>query len=239
MKNYLESNYLILLWTIFLGLGVAVVMYIWKKIYLSNNISNSESSKISNRVLIFEKLFWTLFIVALAISTILSNPLIGLVLTGIFTGLLWKNISNFLQGLLYQLGHDFNIGQSIMFEGKQSVIKSFRNLALEMQLEDGATMLIPYFKFSDSTIIRSSPRTGVLSHSLEILIQKPCDIELEKQKLKSIIVSMPWVIANQKLIFEHKNENQESYQLKIILHGIDQDQMYKVENKLRSKYLKK
>ncbi|GJM31527.1 MAG: hypothetical protein DHS20C18_05280 [Saprospiraceae bacterium] len=200
-------------------------------------ISGPTQQKLLARVKYFEKLFWPVFIIFIGISLILSHIVVGLALCLFFAGVLWKTINNYFLGLIYMAGNNYTIGQRISYDNQKGTIKAFNNLTMEMELEGGESLDIPYSYFADTTIIRTSPQSGIMSHTINIPIAKPCDLEQEKQRVKSMLLALPWVLPNQKIVFEHIADEKDQYLIKVIVHGIDKSHMYKVETKFKSMYL--
>ena len=97
----------------------------------------------------------------------------------------------------------------------------------------------PYDTFSNAIVVRSSPKSGVLSHSIELAISKPCDIAQVKQSIHMFLLSMPYVLQNQKIAIEHLSDEEQRYLIKVIIHGLDKQQMYVVEGKLKAIFANK
>ncbi|MFT7605147.1 MAG: small-conductance mechanosensitive channel, partial [Saprospiraceae bacterium] len=150
----------------------------------------------------------------------------------------WKPINNYFLGLIYMAGDTYSVGQRIRYNQQQGTIRAFNNLTLEMELEDGESLDIPYRYFADTTIIRTSPQSGVMSHTIKLPIAKPCDLEIEKQRIKGMLLALPWVLPAQKIVFEHLADEEDQYMIKVTVQGIDKNHLYKVENKIKSMYLK-
>ena len=106
-------------------------------------------------------------------------------------------------------------------------------LTLEMELEHGDFLDIPYRHFAEAIIVRTSPQSGIMSHSISMKLTKPCDLEKEKQRLKNRLLTMPWVLPNQKIAFELMAEELTHYRIKVKVQGIDKDHWDKVEGQLR------
>ena len=162
----------------------------------------------------------------------------GLALCIFLSGIFWKPINNYFLGIIYLVGKTYSVGQRIKYQDRQGTISAFNNLTLEMQLEGGESLDIPYSQFASSAVVRTSPQSGVMSHAITIPVIKPCDLEKEKQRIKAILLGLPWVLPNQKIVFEHISDETDKYLIKAIVHGIEKNHMYKVERKIKSMYLK-
>jgi mechanosensitive ion channel-like protein len=231
-------NFGLVIWTIIIGIAIAGAYIILKKIFLSSMAAGQTKQKWLGRMEYGEKLFWPVFIVSIGTSLIISQVIVGLALSLFLVTLLWKTINNYFLGLVYMAGSTYTVGQRIRYNNQQGTIRAFNNLTLEMELEDGESLDIPYSFFADTTIIRTSPQSGVLSHTMKLPVAKPCDLEIEKQRIKSMLLALPWVLPSQKIVFEHLEDEEDHFLIKVTIQGIDKNHMYKVENKIKSMYLK-
>lgn len=167
---------------------------------------------------------------------IIIQPIVGLSI-GIFsTVVLWKPIHNYLLGLIYLAGKTYFVGQRIRYNNQLVTLKAFRNISIELELDDGELMDVPYHDFADSNIVRSSPQSGVLSHSMILSIPKPSILESEEERIKALLLSLPWVVPRHKIVFERLSEDLNQYTIKVIVHGIDKNHLHRVEYKIKSLY---
>lgn len=49
---------------------------------------------------------------------------------------------------------------------------------------------------------------------------------------------MPYVLPNQKITIEHLSDEDHRYLIKVIIHGLDKQQMYEVEVRLKAAFTK-
>lgn len=237
--NYnLIPHFGLVIWTIIWGIAIAGAYLILKKIFLPNLAAGRTKQRLLRRMAYAEKIFWPIFFLFIGISLILSHIIVGLALCAFVVGILWKTINDYFLGLVYMAGDNYTVGQSIRYKDRQGAIKAFNNLTLEMELEDGESLDIPYRYFADATIVRTSPQSGVMSHTIKLPVAKPCDLEKEKQRIKGMLLALPWVLPNQKIVFEHIADEAHQYLIKVTVHGIDKNHMYKVENKIKSMYIR-
>ncbi len=222
------------IWTVFIGLLIGLAYGILKRILLPALGQGIKARQWQRRLAIIERLYLPILALAVSVSFLISRPLPGVVVTTILVLLLYKPMKNYLLGVIYQAGNIYSIGQRIIVRGKHGSIHSFNALSIEMDLGDGSMLDIPYDIFSNAIVVRSSPKSGVLSHSIELAISKPCDIAQVKQSIRVKLLSMPYVLPNQKITIEHLSAEEDRYLLKVIIHGLDKQQMYEVEGKLRA-----
>lgn len=238
IKYNLIPQFGMVFWTIIIGFAIAGTYLILKKIFLPAMASGRAKQRLLIRIGYLEKLFWPVFILFIGVSLILSHTIAGLAICLFLAGVFWKPINNYFLGLLYLIGKTYSVGQRIRYQERNGTIKAFHNLTLEMELEDGESLDIPYSYFADTTIIRTSPQSGIMSHTINLPVAKPCNLELEKQRIKGLLLTLPWVLPNQKIVFEHISEDDHHYLIKVIVHGIDKNHLFKVETKIKSMYLK-
>ncbi|MFT6336083.1 MAG: hypothetical protein ACI86M_000802 [Saprospiraceae bacterium] len=59
-----------------------------------------------------------------------------------------------------------------------------------------------------------------------------------KQSIRVSLLSMPYVLPNQKITIEHLSDEDHRYLIKVIIHGLDKQQMYEVEVRLKAAFTK-
>lgn len=225
-------------WTVLIGLLIGLAYRLIKRILLPALGHGRKARQWQWRLDIIERLYLPILALAILVSILISSPLVGVVLTTILVLLLYKPMKNYVLGVIYHAGNIYAIGQRIIVRNQHGSIHSFNTLSLEMELGDGSMLDIPYDIFSSAIIVRSSPKSGVLSHSIELAISKPCDIANVKQSIRVSLLSMPYVLPNQKITIEHLSDKDDHYLIKVIIHGLDKNQMYEVESRLKATFTK-
>jgi hypothetical protein len=227
-----------ILWTIFIGLLTAIGYRLVKRLLIPVLAQKIKSQQLRLKLDIIETLFLPIFGLAILVSILISSPLIGIVVSTILLLIFYKPMRNYMLGIIYRAGNTYSIGQRVIVHSQQGSIVFFNTLSLEMALENGSMVDIPYDVFSDAIIVRSSAKSGVLSHTMELTIPKPCDIAQIKQSIRTYLLSMPYVLPNQKISIEHLSDEEHNYLIKIIIYGIEKQQMYEVEGKLKALFSK-
>jgi hypothetical protein len=226
------------IWTLFIGLLLGLAYGLLKRILISALGHGRRARQWRWSLDIMERLYLPILALAVLVSILVSRPLVGVVIATILVVLLYKPMKNYVLGVIYHAGNIYSIGQRIIVRSQHGSIHSFNALSLEMELEDGSMLDIPYDIFSNAIVVRSSPKSGVLSHSIELAISKPCDIAQVKQSIRVSLFSMPYVLPNQKITIEHLSDEEHRYLIKVIIHGLDKQQMYKVEGRLKAIFTK-
>jgi len=226
------------IWTVIIGLLVSLAYGLIKRIILPALGHGRKAQQWRWRLDIIERLFIPVWGLAILLSILVSSPITGVVMSAIILVVFYKPIKKYALGLIYRAGKTYSIGQRIVVRDQHGSIRSFNSLSLEMELEEGSMLDIPYDVFSDAIVVRSSPKSGVLSHSIELAIPKPCDIIQVKQSIHTYLLSMPYVLPNQKIVIEHLSDEEHRYLIKVIIHGLDKQQMYLVEGRLKAIFVK-
>jgi hypothetical protein len=226
------------IWTVFIGLLIGLTYVLIKRMILPALGHGRKSQQWRWRLDIMERLYLPVLGLVVLGSILVSRPLVGVVMSAIIVWVLYKPIRKYVLGVIYRAGKTYSIGQRIIVRGQHGSIRSFNALSLEMELDEGSMLDIPYDIFSNAIVVRSSPKSGVLSHSIELSISKPCDIAQVKQSIHVYLLSMPYVLPNQKITIEHLADEEHRYLIKVIIHGLDKQQMYVVEGKLKAIFAK-
>jgi hypothetical protein len=226
------------IWTIFIGLLIGLAYVLIKRILLPALGHGRRATQWRSRLDIIDKLYLPILGLVVLVSILVSRPIVGLVLSAIVFLILFNPIKKYLLGVIYRAGKTYSISQRISVKGHQGSIRSFNAMSLEVELDDGSMLDIPYDTFSDSIVVRSSPKSGILSHSIELAIPKPCDIVQVKQSIHSYLLAMPYVLPNQKVAIKNIADEEHRYLINVIIHGLDKQQMYLVEGRLKAIFAK-
>ena len=241
MQQLLNSElpgYGYVIWTVLIGLLISLAYGLFKRILLPALGHGRKVRQWRWRLEIIERLYLPILVLAVIVSILVSRPLVGVVVTTILVLVLYMPMKNYVLGVIYHAGNIYSIGQRISISSQHGSIHSFNTMSLEMELDDGSMLDIPYDIFSKAIVVRSSPKSGVLSHSINLSISKPCDIAEVKQSIHICLLSMPYVLPNQKITIEHISDEEHQYLIKVIIHGLDKQQMYEVEGRLKAIYTK-
>ena len=222
--------------TVAIGLAIAIIYFILKKIFLPVITSEKNRDRLIGKIYLLEKILWLAFVVIVAVSLILSHAIVGLTLVLFIGGIMWKSINNYLLGLVFQMGNKYKIGQIIRNQDTQGSIKTFNNLSLELELEGGEFLDIPYRHFARGPVFRTSSKSGIMSHPVELVIPKPCYLEKEEGLIRRRLLSLPWVLPNQKFVFEHLADEPKQYRIRVTIYGIDLNHLYKAEQAIKEMY---
>ena len=226
----------IISWTIVLGLIIAGIYIAIKRLFLPDMPQGTVRSFLARKIILIEKSYWAIFIISLGVSAILSQPIVGLSLCLFCTAVLWKPLHNYFLGLVYLAGQTYFVGQRIRYNDHLVTIKSFNNISLEMELDNGESMDVPYHDFAEAIVIRSSPKSGIISQHILLKIAKPCVLVKEENQIRATLLSLPWVLPRQKIIFERISEEVSHYNLKVTVHGLDKNHLDKVASRIKSMY---
>ncbi|RMG23181.1 MAG: mechanosensitive ion channel family protein [Bacteroidetes bacterium] len=222
--------------TVAIGLSIALVYFILKKLFLPMFLTENRRERLLGNIRLLEKIFWAVFIAIIAVSLILSHAIVGLTLVLFIGGVLWKSINNYLLGLIFQMGNKYKIGQIIRYGETQGTIRAFNNRSLELELEGGEYLDLPYRLFAGGPVFRPSSKSGIMSHPVELLLPKPCQLEREENRIRHRLLSLPWVLPNQKIVFEHLADEPTHYKIRVTLYGIDLNHLYKAEQVVKGMY---
>ena len=238
IKYNLLPHFELFFGTVAIGLMIALVYFILKRIFLPVATSENNRDRLFGNIHLLEKIFWIVFIVIIGVSLILSHIIVGLTLVLFIGGVMWKSINNYLLGLVYQIGNKYKIGQIIRHQNTQGSIKTFNNLTLELELEGGEFLDIPYRHFAREPVYRTSSKSGIKSHPVDLFIPKPCVLEKEENRIRRRLLSLPWVLPNQKIVFEHLADEPSQYKIRVTIYGIDLNHLYKAEQAMKGMYEK-
>jgi len=144
-------------------------------------------------ILRLEVLSWFAFIMFAIYRLLLHNLPMTLVFLGLFIlgGMsFWKD---FFIGLLYRLERKIKKGDGVTFEQLEGKVQHLGARSLQLELEQGETIFIPYRKLANSLIKKSRLEGHLIRNSFELKLPTALQ-KNDAQRLKRWILESPWYL---------------------------------------------
>lgn len=223
------------LWVLLLGITVYLLYKIFNR-FVSPLLRNAQLwIAITKFLPVILRLAVLLFCALFIFSLVAPNPISGTVVVLLSITASWSYIRNFISGLFLLLDGSLKIGQKIHVGEYKGTIAAFKSGQVVLDLEAGEQLNLPYVNLMEGPLVIKSPSKKVISHSFELEIAKPCDLELEKEKLRTVIATIPWLLPESNPNIDVLAQNEHSYKLKLIVQGIDKRQLEMTEEAIRLK----
>jgi len=164
---------------------------------------------------------------------VIPYPLFGLIFFGIFVAATWEFLKDYFAGLLFRFSaNSFRPGQRIKIDKQSGMVKQLRRLAMEIEVENGEVLLMPYGQMANSSFIRESQSEKIMSYAFELQIPEKMDDPDIKDHLRSKILNLPWSIGARDPFLE-KIDTKAAGTYRIVLYALNDKYFPLMEEKLR------
>lgn len=164
---------------------------------------------------------------------VIPYPLLGLIFLAIIIGGTWGFLRDYFAGLLFRFTNNFRPGHRIKIENQSGVIKHLGRLAVEIEVENGELLIMPYGQLANASLIRESQSENVYSYAFELEIPEKMRHPEIKNHLRSKILNLPWSVGARDPYVE-KIDATSPLTYQVVLYSISDKYFPLMEEKLRS-----
>ncbi|MEO1450925.1 MAG: hypothetical protein AAFV07_15455 [Bacteroidota bacterium] len=151
---------------------------------------------------------WTIFAFFVLYQFLRPNPLVGGALMLLVVASLWASIRDFMTGLLIRLGGWLSPGQNIRQEEFAGQVLRLGNLGVELELENGEILAVPYHKLAGNSVIKGNPSEQIRSHAFEMHTALPTAGVNQVEAIRRAVMNLPWSVGTRpprvELIDQHE-----------------------------------
>lgn len=164
---------------------------------------------------------------------VIPYPLLGLIFLAIIIGGTWGFLKDYFAGLLFRFANNFRPGHRIKIENQSGMIKKLGRLAIEIEVENGEVLIMPYSQMANASLIRESQSENIYSYAFELEVPKKLMHPEIKHHLRSKILSLPWSVGARDPFLE-KIDSGTPGTYRVVLYALSDKYFPLMEEKLRS-----
>lgn len=230
MQNWFSFNTGILFKILLAGLIIYLFVQIVSRIIKAQLKSDVAQQKATSMIPISKSIIWIIFTIYSTVLILQANPITGGLIFLVLIIVSWSFIRNFVSGLVIKISGDFKLGQKVNFNNTNGTIKKLNLLSVEIEMSNGEIMLVPYFTFSQSIVIKTSPSEKILSHTFEIELDKNDTTFNLQEFVYQKVITIPWTVPNIKPKIELTKETETKVSFKILVYAIDKKHFSLIED---------
>jgi len=148
----------------------------------------------------------------------------------------WFALKDFIAGAIFKASKSFNINESIKIDNYSGRIIQFKNRSLIIETDSGETIHFPYTQLLGKVIIKSSPSEMIQNKTIFLNISKKDPLFETIRNIKTDILNLPWSSIKKEPQIKPIGENNNSFELEIVIFAIETEYFYKIESWLKEKY---
>lgn len=225
------------LWPILLLIIIGVI-----SIILFNGINkflfplikvDSIKNNAKNNFIKIQRIYWPLFMLIGFGAVVKTNPFFGgITILAIMIGG-WSFIRNYTLGLIILLSNHIKVGQNLIVQEHKGTVMSLRKTFCELRTNNNEVIMLPYLKFQSAAVLKANASEKYLTKDILLLFPKTTDFLDQKEKIKSELLSSPWLVSFENSSIELIKETKTEFKVKVIVHGINREHLLMAENQLK------
>lgn len=203
------------------------------KIYVTPWIRNERFQRhLSFYLPLVRNVVWVLFCIDLVYEISLINIFVSLGLFGVIIALLWQLVRDFVQGIIFGFQKGDIVGQRLKINDYSGVVSSQTTTKLHLELENGEIVQFPYSKMTSQLVSKPTLARHLKSCSFSVILSEKVNIEAAKDKLRSHLLSMPWVISTMKIKVEVVDEGNTNIELKVVVYTSSEKYISRIKQEI-------
>lgn len=241
LQTTIDLNNWPIVQVIIYGLLLYFLLQLGKRILSATTEQHSWFAIVQSNWPLVERIFWVVFSLVSVAAFIKPNPILGSILIAALAAAFWRFIRNYITGIIVLSQRDFQVGQSIRFEGYSGKIKALHSTKCEIELTDSAReiLLIPYADFSHKLIIKTSPAEHLTIATTYIDFEGSTDQLFNESIISSALVNNPWIAYDDESVIQLVEETESGQRFKVTLRGIDSNHLKRAERMLKKQVTEK
>jgi hypothetical protein len=188
---------------------------------------------------LIELFAWFLFF-AWAIRHFLENN--RLYAFGLFIALvviiflvLWFS-KDFIAGIIFKVNERFSVNEWVKISDYSGKIVDLGRRTIEIELETGESVFIPYTIAMKEILIKSNPAEMIISHTFSQKTSKKFSLLETIDKIKIAILSLPWSSLKKEPTIKPVAEDKSSFTFEITIYSPEKKYFHKIENSLKDEF---
>lgn len=160
---------------------------------------------------------WMLIALEFIYNNAEENLYLTIAMLGLTVGLLWKLIKDAVIGIVFRFQKGDLRGQKMQVGDVSGEIFSYSNTRLNVKLENGEIVQIPFHEAGSAIMIRSAENKNLNSVQMHIKITAEQDVESIKEEIRSLLINSPYVLSHQGIKIEQKDLNNDIIELSVLV----------------------
>lgn len=217
---------------LFLGALLFAIFFLMRKMVIPLIKRRSIKSAFERALPVVEAITAVIFSIISIFYLVLPYPLLGLIILGIVIAGTWGFLKDYFSGLLFRFADNFHPGHRIKVGEQSGVIKHLGRLAVEIEVENGELLIMPYNRLANTSLLRESQSEKVLSYAFELDLPEKLKHPDPKAYLRNKILSLPWSVAAKDPFLEKVSVG-DSRRYRVVLYALSEKYFPLMEEKLR------
>ena len=183
-----------------------------------------------------EILIWVVFVLMSMGYLISANFVPGLIFSLILLGGFWPYLLNLMGGMVIRMGNRLRVGQRVRIDSSRGVISRMGLLEMDLQMDGGQTMVIPYHQFPQTRFILEDPEDEIARYVLELSVNPTWSIDEAQERILASVMRLPWASVGRFPIIEPMIHDKKKALYRVVLYASHQKYFLQMEQLLQARF---
>ncbi|MEA3446158.1 MAG: mechanosensitive ion channel [Bacteroidota bacterium] len=189
---------------------------------------------------LIEMFAWVVFLIWAANKFLNQNKVLAIVSIIILSFILfWISfyaLRNIIAGVLFRFHGNYLLGDYIKTKDYSGKIQKFTFFSLHIENAEGQSVFIPYSKLLNKANVRYDSETSKAGFHFKIITPKDETPDEKLEKIKLMLLNMPWVSTGKMPYIKQVNSDDDSYTFEVVLFAVNTKYALKTENLIKDKF---
>jgi len=148
----------------------------------------------------------------------------------------WYALKDFIAGAVFRANNSFKVQDTIQIEQYTGKIIEFQSRNIVVETDSGETIHFPYSKLLGKVIIKSIPAEMIRNKTISLIISRDKSLIDTISNIRNDILNLPWSSIKKEPQIKPIAENNDSFQLEIVIFALETEYFYKIESYLKENY---
>ena len=183
-----------------------------------------------------EILIWVGFVLLSMGYLIAANFVPGLIFSLILVGGFWTSLLNLMGGMVIRMGNRLRVGQRVRLDNYRGVISRMGILEMDLEVDGGQTVIIPYHQFPQSKVILEDPQEEIASYAIELQLDPSWTAGEVQTHIQKKVLLLPWASGGRLPIITPIIHDPEVARYRVVLFSSNQKYFPQMEKILQKHF---
>ncbi len=193
------------------------------------------AARLKKKLPIIEIVFWAAFLISAATAIFHGGAIFtaGIVILFLLSAIYFMRpaLKDIIAGLAMKAEGAFNPGETARILDAQGTIVKTGARSIQIETQEGETVLIPYGKISGEALTRLNPSDSVKSGSRRVGIPKTSSRKAAEETLRKEIFNSPWSHVVREANIKAAGEDEKHYLFDITLYSYKEEFLNNIAGK--------
>lgn len=148
----------------------------------------------------------------------------------------WFALKDFIAGAVFRANASFKLHDTVKIDDYTGTIVGFQSRSIVIETSSGENIHYPYSKILGKIIIKSIPAEMIRNKTIFLTISNDKSLIDTISNIRTDIMNLPWSSIKKEPQIKPIAENNDSFELEIVIFALETEYFFKIESYLKENY---